>query len=168
MLKRKIVHIDLDGGTLRSPEPDPRYEGLYVVFWSGGVPVAHRDLLARDLPVPYRDLAVLRHAARRRAVSPPRPQAIAAPPVAAASVIVCTRDRPEGLARCLDSLAALTDSPGETLVVDNASSTPATRDAVARRPGVRYVVEPEAGLDRARNRGIRESRGEVVASSTTT
>ncbi len=163
MLKRKIVHVDLDGGTLRSPEPDPRYEGLYVVFWSGGVPVAHRDLLARDLPIPYRDLAVLRHAARRRAPSPPLPQARAAPPAAAASVVVCTRDRPEILARCLDSLAALTDPPQEIVVVDNAPATAPAREVVGRLPGVRYVVEPAVGLDRARNTGIRESRGEVVA-----
>ncbi len=170
MLKRKIVHVHLDGDALRSPEPDPDYEGLYVVFWSGGEPVAHRDRLARDLPIPDRDLAALGDAARRRAAAARRRKAMPAahagvsrPASAAASVVICTRDRPEALARCLDSLAALTDPPGEVLVVDNAPSTAAARDAVARHPGVRYVVEPEAGLDRARNTGIRESRGEIVA-----
>lgn len=159
MLKRKIVHLDLNEAP-RSPEADPCSEGLFVVFWQDGIPVAHRNVLARDLPIPEDELAAIGQAARQRAREPDRAPA---PPSTSASVVICTRDRPDSLARCLDSLAALVDPPGEVLVVDNAPSTASSRDLVARRPGVRYVVEPRRGLDHARNTGIRASRGEVVA-----
>ena len=79
------------------------------------------------------------------------------------TVAVCTRDRPEDLARCLDALAALRYPALELLVVDNA---PATRDAhgvVAARPGVRYAVEPRPGLGWARNRALAEATGEILA-----
>jgi GT2 family glycosyltransferase len=78
-------------------------------------------------------------------------------------VAVCTRDRPEDLARCLDALAELRYPALELLVVDNA---PATRDAegvVAARPGVRYAVEPRPGLGWARNRALAEATGEILA-----
>jgi GT2 family glycosyltransferase len=84
-------------------------------------------------------------------------------PTPAVTIVVCTRDRPTQLARCLDSLRGLTLSPAQLLVVDNAPSSPATRELVAARTGVDYVLEPEPGLDRARNTGVRHSRGEIVA-----
>ena len=46
------------------------------------------------------------------------------------SVVVCTRDRPTDLARCLDAIAASTRRPDETVVVDNAPSTSEARDIV--------------------------------------
>lgn len=79
------------------------------------------------------------------------------------SVIVCTRDRPDDMARCLASLARLELRPLEVIVVDNAPATEATRELVEGYPEVRYVREDTPGLDHARNRGIRESRGEVLA-----
>jgi GT2 family glycosyltransferase len=85
------------------------------------------------------------------------------------TVAVCTKDRPERLARCLDSIvvsaAAAGDGapPVEVLVVDNAPSDDATRDLVAGRPGVRYAREPAAGLDFARNRALAEATGDVIA-----
>lgn len=78
------------------------------------------------------------------------------------SVVVCTRDRPQQLARCLRSLQNLSLN-AEILVVDNAPSSEATRHVVAERPGVRYVVEPRPGLSIARNTGIQHSTGEIIA-----
>ncbi len=80
----------------------------------------------------------------------------------AVSVVVCTRDRPELLATCLASLSALQPPPAEVIIVDNAPTTSATRELVAGTP-FRYVLEPRPGLDRARNRGIEEARGRIVA-----
>lgn len=86
------------------------------------------------------------------------------PPVATAvSVVVCTRDRPEALGRCLDSLRRGRVRPREIVVVDNASRTDATRDLVAAMPDVRYVREHRPGLSIARNTGVRETTGEIVA-----
>jgi glycosyltransferase involved in cell wall biosynthesis len=50
----------------------------------------------------------------------------------------------------------------ELLIVDN---TPGERqvERLAREVGARYVVEPLEGLSRARTRGAREARGEIVA-----
>jgi GT2 family glycosyltransferase len=83
------------------------------------------------------------------------------------TVVVCTRDRPCSLARCLRALTQLTYSPFEVVVVDNAPSTRETLAVVQELSGVdprvRYVRERRPGLSRARNRGLREARGELVA-----
>jgi GT2 family glycosyltransferase len=78
------------------------------------------------------------------------------------SVVICTRERPDDLERCLPALAAQTVQPLDVIVVDNAPRTSRTRE-VAERFGVRYVVEPRPGLDRARNAGWAASRAPVVA-----
>jgi GT2 family glycosyltransferase len=78
------------------------------------------------------------------------------------SVVICTRDRPESLARCLSALTACDIAPFEVIVVDNAPANfPATDTATAH--GARYVLEPRIGLSRARNAGAREAAGDVVA-----
>jgi GT2 family glycosyltransferase len=79
------------------------------------------------------------------------------------SVVICTRDRPDDLARCLQSLQQLRPRPLEILVVDNAPEGSATRDVVARVSDVRYVAEPRPGLSRARNAGVHAARGGIVA-----
>ncbi len=79
------------------------------------------------------------------------------------SVVICTRNRPEQLARCLRSLQHLSLHPQEILVVDNAPSSDTTRQLVAQMPGIRYVSEPRPGLSVARNTGIRYSKGEIIA-----
>jgi GT2 family glycosyltransferase len=76
---------------------------------------------------------------------------------------VCTRARPAMLRRALDSLSALTPPAAELIVVENAPTGDATREVVAASPGVRYVAEPVAGLDFARNRALREAQSDVVA-----
>ncbi|EGD60006.1 glycosyl transferase family 2 [Novosphingobium nitrogenifigens DSM 19370] len=79
-----------------------------------------------------------------------------------ATVVVCTRERPDDLERCLQGLLAM-PGPTDILVVDNAPATDATRLVVERHPGVRYIVEPRPGLDYARNTGIAAATGEIVA-----
>jgi GT2 family glycosyltransferase len=80
-----------------------------------------------------------------------------------ASVVVCTRDRPEQLSRCLDAMKNLVVSPEEIIVVDNGSATAATRDIASGFPGIRYVREPKRGLSAARNAGIRASTCDIIA-----
>ena len=81
------------------------------------------------------------------------------------SVVVCTHDRPDDLARCLAAIAALEDRV-EVIVVDSASRPPC-RGLVAgfayAIPDLRYRYEPEPGLSRARNRGLSEASRPVVA-----
>jgi glycosyltransferase involved in cell wall biosynthesis len=78
------------------------------------------------------------------------------------SVIVCTRDRPELLRRCLNSLQKLNYSGYEVIVVDNASRSRETADVV-NTTSFRYVYEERPGLDWARNRGIREANHGILA-----
>ena len=65
-----------------------------------------------------------------------------------------------GLPACLDALARQTwpADRREVIVVDNGGGV-----AVAERPGVRVLREEEPGSYAARNRGIREARGAVIA-----
>jgi O-antigen biosynthesis protein len=82
----------------------------------------------------------------------------------AISVAVCTRDRPHRLESCMESLEHVAGPLLEVIVVDNAPTTDATRRLVtARGSPFRYVHEPRAGLDWARNRAIEVARGEVIA-----
>ncbi len=85
------------------------------------------------------------------------------------TIAICTKDRPENLARCLKSLQQLypisfaATPPLEIVVIDNAPSDQRTWELVSSLPEVRYVCEPKPGLDFARNRALREARGELVA-----
>jgi glycosyltransferase involved in cell wall biosynthesis len=85
------------------------------------------------------------------------------------TVAICTKDRPDNLARCLNSLLKLqqydleSESRFEILVVDNAPSDNRTQELVASLPSVEYVCEPKPGLNFARNRAILEAEGEILA-----
>jgi glycosyltransferase involved in cell wall biosynthesis len=83
------------------------------------------------------------------------------------SVVVCTRNRPESVLVALRSLLAMHYRPFEIVLVDNAPSSDATRDAVlasyGEDPRVRYVREPRPGLSCARNRGLLEASADIVA-----
>ncbi len=80
----------------------------------------------------------------------------------AASVVVCTRQRPRLLERCLASLVRLDHPSYEIVVVDNTPGDPET-ERVAASAGARYVLEPRTGLSRGRNGGARASSGDFVA-----
>jgi glycosyltransferase involved in cell wall biosynthesis len=80
-----------------------------------------------------------------------------------ATVAICTRERPDDLARTLASVCALKPGPDEVLVVDNAPITSRTKAIAASFAKVRYVVESRRGLDSARNRALREATSDIVA-----
>lgn len=81
------------------------------------------------------------------------------PPI---SVIVCTRDRPLSLERCLRSLAQIDYPSYEVVVVDSCSRGSTVADILAGS-GFRYVREDRSGLDWARNRGIAEAKYDIIA-----
>lgn len=86
------------------------------------------------------------------------------------SVVVCTYSRAESLGRMLDSLRQMRVPPElewELIVVDN-NSTDNTRAVVEEFAqtsslDVHYVFEPKQGLSNARNTGIANARGEIIA-----
>ncbi|UCC29259.1 MAG: glycosyltransferase family 2 protein, partial [Phycisphaerales bacterium] len=84
------------------------------------------------------------------------------------SVVVCTYNRADMLRQMLEAFFAQRDLAvvdHELIVVDNNSSdnTPVVVDEFRRFPNIRYVFEGRQGLCYARNRGVTESRGEIVA-----
>jgi len=86
------------------------------------------------------------------------------------SVIICTYNRCESLKDTLDSLL-VQECDGsfdyEVIVVDN-NSKDSTKEVVESyrpkfRGKLRYAFESNQGLSYARNRGIREAKGEIIA-----
>jgi glycosyltransferase involved in cell wall biosynthesis len=84
-----------------------------------------------------------------------------------ASVIICTHNRASLLLDLLKSFKDQSVPPDryELIVVDNASSD-TTRDIVnevsVEMKNLKYLHEPELGLSRARNTGIKNAQGEII------
>jgi GT2 family glycosyltransferase len=81
------------------------------------------------------------------------------------SVVICTRDRPDDLRRCLAAVLALDYPDFEVVVVDSASATAATRDVVTALASarVRYTRVDRPGLSLARNLGVRAAAHGLIA-----
>jgi GT2 family glycosyltransferase len=77
------------------------------------------------------------------------------------SIVVCTRDRPEDLQRCLAAVCPSAGARAEVLVVDNAPSDDRTA-LLSKEFPVRYTLEPRRGLNWARTRGAEEASGEII------
>lgn len=85
------------------------------------------------------------------------------------SVVICTHNRADLLAACLDSIARCTGprhAAVEVVVVDN-GSTDHTRDVIPQRSAfpfdLKCIREDRLGLSRARNRGWQAATGDVAA-----
>jgi GT2 family glycosyltransferase len=160
--------LDVDLTSVPDRLSCPGYGEAFVLVRHGGRPVGALTLPVRDGTIPAADL-------RERLASAPdnaladalleeflgAPDGVAELP--SATVAVCTHERADDLVRCLDALRRLPADGQDVLVVDSGPRTEATRDVVARFPGVRYLREDRPGLDRARNRALREAQGDVVA-----
>jgi glycosyltransferase involved in cell wall biosynthesis len=81
------------------------------------------------------------------------------------TVVLCTRDRPALLRTALESVLAMDYPDFDVIVVDNASSTDATRNYVLglAEPRVRVIDQPRPGLARARNTGLLAATSDIVA-----
>jgi len=155
-----IRHIDVAGDLAAEP---PVVGDELLVLWYGDWPVG--QLRGRDAAGPAARLRdrvpddVLARAAAgaalERAGRPPDGRKV--------SVVICTRDRAEDLARCLAALPGQTRVPDQVVVVDNASRDDGRTRAVALAAGVNYVREDRPGLDIARNRGVRTAIGDIIA-----
>lgn len=85
------------------------------------------------------------------------------------SVIICTYNRAKYIGNLLESIAKndIAKSEYEIILVDNncTDDTHAICDAFSQaHPDIafRYVLEPEQGLSAARNKGIREAKGDIL------
>jgi GT2 family glycosyltransferase len=180
----RVLHVDLAGAPLAQHVKDseafddPR--DLYVVFWWRGLALGHAeiplalwrsssalsDLVARTVVPAVRgwlgpaDDSLPEDSVLSRLETVCQPTTARSKQV---SVVICTRNRPQALKRCLESVVRCTPQAGEVIVVDNAPATDVTRAVVARYPAITYVAEPVPGLSAARNSGVRKASGEIVA-----
>ncbi len=152
--RRKGV-VDVEG---ISREWHPRYRTSRILLVDEGVPLRWLpwsgvpptpEQLDDEFPV---------------AVPPPAPEPLDLP---TATVVICTRNRPESLRRCLTTVLAGIDEDADVLVIDNSPANPATREVLVpfARAGlpVRSVPLRRAGLSGARNLSLSEAQGDIVA-----
>src|ERR1035438_7486436 len=161
--------LDLELAPVDQVGDDPLAVEQYNTMWClsrlDGVPqeISFWDV-TEDASVSLRGLRDHLRAERttddRMSPGPPRPRTASLD----ATVVICTRDRPAGLNATLASLQRQTDSDFRILVVDNGSSSPESAKLVERLalPRCEYIVEPRAGLARARNRALGAVRTELV------
>ena len=76
------------------------------------------------------------------------------------TIAICTFNREELLKYCLESLICQTADETEVLVIDNGTSK--VNRLVQNYPEVRYVSESNTGLSFARNRAIKEAKGDWI------
>lgn len=118
---------------------------IHVPFEHGSVSRGQLAVAIAALPAPSQT-TVARH--------PP------AHPLPSISVVIPSLlQRADGLDACLRSLAELDYPDYEVIVVDN---RPAGAAAV-QLPGVRVVRETRPGISAARNRGLAEAKGKLIA-----
>lgn len=81
----------------------------------------------------------------------------------AVSVIIPVFNGAQYLAEAIDSALGQTRPPDEIVVVDDGSTDGSADIALRRGPPVRLVQQANAGLSAARNRGVREATGDILA-----
>jgi GT2 family glycosyltransferase len=130
----------------------------------------HTDLRPGRQPLPWPPHAVSRHFSFEEidngqpcimiSVTTTKP-----PPLV--SIVIPTYARPERLRECLAALARQT-MPADTfeiVVVDDGSPQPVMppADTIPAGPMIRIIRQPNAGPSAARNRGVAEARGKLIA-----
>jgi hypothetical protein len=81
-------------------------------------------------------------------------------PIPAASVIVCSRNRPDFLRETVESVLRGNELPAEIVIVDQSDAAHPTLGSMPGPAGcaIRYLHSRERGVSRARNAGMRAAR----------
>ncbi len=79
------------------------------------------------------------------------------------SFVVPVHDGARYLAACLGSILSQSILPTEVIVVDDGSTDGSADIAKSFGPEVRYLLQQHSGAGSARNRGVGEARGELIA-----
>ena len=80
--------------------------------------------------------------------------------VPAASVVICTRDRPTLVLDAVRSMLAGREAPAEIVIVDQSARVDS--ELAALGPPVRYLWRPGQGLTKARNVAVHAARHEIL------
>jgi glycosyltransferase involved in cell wall biosynthesis len=155
-----VIDIDIARAYVDQAVDITRFATAWCLVRRDGVPVAIRFL---DIQA---DSSITLASLRERFVALTLPQPVEPSDMLDVSltVVICTRDRPEGLSKTLASLVGQSDSGFEVLIVDNSHDGAIARTLV-EFPGlrIRCCHEPAPGLSRARNRGLSDVRSEFIA-----
>lgn len=155
-----LIDLDLDA-LPEEPIQLPGPRRVRAVVWRGEAPLGQIAFDASGEVTPER----LETEARLQLGASTAPSTVTGPAsgLPTTTVAICTRDRPEDILRCLDSLRAQANPPPhEVLVVDNAPSDDQTRKLVLASGHARYVREDLPGTGFARNCALREASGEIL------
>jgi GT2 family glycosyltransferase len=160
-----ICDVDLAGAlpTLRRDRDcAAAYRVAHVLVRAGAQPVAWVTLPFLTATIEPEQL--------REAIAPLAPAALdAVPAVVTAtpvSVVITTCGLTDGLLDTVRSALTNHHPVAEVIVVDNRPAGPAVADALQAAfddHRVRYVAEARRGLSNARNRGLHDATGEIVA-----
>ncbi len=154
----KVAAIDAEKCPERI-EGGPEYGAVWALVREAGRPRGMIRVPFDDEAVGARQLAAA-IAALPEAPRSPAPRHTVSRDLPSISVVIPSLlEREEGLRACLSSLARLEYPEYEVIVVDN---RPAGAPSV-ELPGVRVVRETRPGISAARNRGLEEATGEVIA-----
>jgi glycosyltransferase involved in cell wall biosynthesis len=143
------------------------FGALYLLIRNNGLPIAiHRSLISdRRVIAKQEVLSMLAGVVTESTAMNPPPalstpkQSRDLPPI---SVVVCTRNRPHALNRCLAALLGSRYREFEVVVIDYGSGRQETFEGVSS-PAVRVIRADAAGIESARNRGAAESRYDTIA-----
>jgi GT2 family glycosyltransferase len=144
---REAALAGLAGTVVFSWTDDWHTGGFPIHDWAFGITRADRSPKAAA------------HALREVFTAPPAALAAHPPRV---SVVVCTYNGGRTLDQCLRSLLALDYPDYEVIVVDD-GSTDETRAILAGFPGIRAIHQANRGLSFARNVGLHNATGNIVA-----
>jgi glycosyltransferase involved in cell wall biosynthesis len=79
------------------------------------------------------------------------------------SVVVTTYNQAPYIGPALDSVLTQTSAPGEIIVVDDGSTDETPAAIAPYRDRIAYIRQPNQGVARSRNTGIRAAHGELLA-----
>jgi glycosyltransferase involved in cell wall biosynthesis len=143
-----------------------RRKGKPIEFWLESLPV-NGVLSSEDLAQRIIDKAKTKLLAEsiREELVPFAKQPI----LPSLTVAICTKDRPDCLYRCLQSLVKLREdiidgmSEFNITVIDNAPSDDRTKQLLSNYSDIRYLSEVKPGLNFARNRALLETESKLIA-----
>ncbi len=149
-----------DAAALPEPLAVPGQKDLLLIFRQQRQVLAASYIAAPGETISGQRLQQLAAAAAPNA-APAAAPAWADTPLPTVAVIICTRDRPQALRACLNSLGAIRPFLSQLIVVDNGSN-PSQTAAIAAGFGGQLLREPRPGLCRARNRGLAAAMTDLV------
>lgn len=163
-----IAEIDLsEPGCAGDNHPGSEYGGLYCLVRSSGKPIRVVQVPLLDQTAPLAALRNLLSAGNNLSTGAVSSHVPERPEAALVSIVVATRDRPQRLEICLNSLLRQTHRNTQIVVVDNAPTSNETADLVTSRfssaERISYLREDLPGLGHAHNQGVRKADGSIIA-----